>query len=203
MKKLLVVLLMGTLVFAAVPLTLFGADKANPQKELVIADLNSGGNPNNLGGDFGTWNKEPIDTDAGSEMSFVKDDAKGNPSGYSVRLDYKVNTLNQTYSGFWMNFNGYDFTSYNTLNFYIKGDADAGFTKTVKIELRDTRNQPFNSYMVRGITDQWQKISIPFNKFRGIGDWAHVDRFVVVFDDQNSRPKTGSIYIDQISISNW
>ncbi len=165
--------------------------------QLVIADFDSGDKPNNIGGDFGSWDKDPNDETQFSQMAFEGDDAKGNASGYSIRLDYDVDSPNPAYNGFWMKLNGEDATPYNTVSFYVRGDKEKGFTKRLKIELKDMSNQP-SPYIVTGITDQWQKISIPFEKFRKVKDWTAMNEFVVVFDDINSNPKSGTIFIDQI-----
>ena len=178
----------------------WAADKAPAGNELVIADFNTGDKPNNIGGDFGAWDKDPNDATQGCKMSFDQDDAKGAAGSYSIRLDYNVDSPNPAYNGFWMKFNGENATSYNTLNFYVKGDAKAGYTKRFKIEMKDTTNKP-SAYMVSGVTDQWQKISIPFEKFRKIENWNSLNEFVVVFDDINSNPKKGSILIDEVSLS--
>lgn len=169
-------------------------------KELVIADFNSGDKPNNLGGDFGTWDKDPDDTTQKVEMKFEPEDALGDPAGYSIRLDYDVDSPNPAYNGFWMKLNGEDAAAYNTLSFYVKGDTQVGFPKRVKVELKDMSNKP-SPYVVSGVTDQWQKVTVPFEKFRRVQDWTALNEFVVVFDDMNSRPKTGAIYIDQIALS--
>lgn len=168
--------------------------------ELVIADFDTGDKPNNIGGDFGAWDKDPNDDTQGTQLSFEPDDARGDQAGYAVRLDYDVDSPNPAYNGFWMKLNGEDATKYNTLNFYIKGSAEAGFTKRVKLELKDMTNKP-SPYIVSGITDKWQKVSIPFDKFRRITDWAHLNEVVFVFDDVNSSPKTGTVYIDHITVS--
>jgi hypothetical protein len=167
-------------------------------KGLVVADFDTGDKPNNVGGDFGAWDKDPNDDTQGTVMAFEPDDALGDPAGYSVRLDYDVDSPNPAYNGFWMKLNGEDATPYNTITFYIKGDEKAGFTKRVKLELKDMTNKP-SPYIVSGITEKWQKISIPFEKFRRITDWKSMNEFVVVFDDINSNPKKGTIYIDQIA----
>ncbi len=171
--------------------------KAN---ELVIADFDTGDKPNNIGGDFGGWDKDPNDESQGTQMSFDTDDSQGDASGYAIRLDYDVDSPNPAYNGFWMKLNGEDATAYNTLNFYVKGDAKLGYTKRFKIELKDMTNKP-SAYIVSGVTDQWQKISIPFEKFRRIENWNSLNELVFVFDDINSSPKTGSILIDQITFS--
>lgn len=166
--------------------------------QLVLADFNSGDKPNNVGGDFGSWDKDPEDDTQGAQMAFEPDDALGNPSGYSVRLDYDVDSPNPAYNGFWMKLGGEDARDFNTLTFYVKGDEEKGFTKRIKVELKDQSGKP-SPYVVANVTGEWQKVSVPFEKFRRITDWSRMNEFVVVFDDMNSRPKSGSIYIDHIA----
>lgn len=168
--------------------------------ELVVADFNTGDKPNNIGGDFGGWDKDPNDETQSVQMSFESADALGDKMGYAIRLDYDVDSPNPAYNGFWMKLNDLDATAYNTINFYVKGDTQAGFTKRMKIELKDSTKQP-SPYILSGITEEWQKISIPFEKFRKIQNWDALSEFVVVFDDINSSPKTGTIFIDHISFS--
>ena len=189
----LMVIGFGVATYAATP-------KTTNANELVIADFDTGDKPNNVGGDFGGWDKDPNDESQGTQMSFDTDDSQGDASGYAIRLDYDVDSPNPAYNGFWMKLNGEDATPYNTLNFYVKGDAKAGYTKRFKIELKDMTNKP-SAYIVSGVTDQWQKISIPFEKFRRIENWNSLNELVFVFDDINSSPKTGSILIDQVTLS--
>ena len=42
--------------------------------ELIISDFDTGDKPNNLGGDFGSWNKDPEDSTQGCTISFETDD---------------------------------------------------------------------------------------------------------------------------------
>jgi hypothetical protein len=60
--------------------------------ELVIADFDTGDKPNNIGGDFGGWDKDPNDESQGTQMSFDTDDSQGDASGYAIRLDYDVDS---------------------------------------------------------------------------------------------------------------
>lgn len=168
--------------------------------ELVVADFDSGDKPNNLGGDFGSWNKDPNDDTQSANMSFEADDALGNAAGYALKLDYDVDSPNPAYNGLWMKFNGQNATEYNTLNFYVRGEGLNNYTKRIKLEVKDMNNRP-SPYIVSGITESWQKISIPFEKFRRIQDWSALNEFVIVFDDINSSPKQGTILIDQITLS--
>jgi hypothetical protein len=167
--------------------------------ELVVADFDTGDKPNNIGGDFGAWDKDPNDETQGTEMSFEPDDALGDPAGYAIRLDYDVDSPNPAYNGFWMKLNGEDVSGHNTIKFYIKGDAKVGFTKRIKIELKDMTNKP-SPYVLTGITEEWKQVSIPFEKFRRIEDWSSINEFVIVFDDVTSNPKTGAILVDHITV---
>ena len=173
------------------------ADKGN-SNGLVIADFDTGDKPNNIGGDFGAWDKDPNDDTQGTKLSFEPDDALGDPAGYAAKLTYDVDSPNPAYNGFWMKLNGENATAYNTISFYVKGDKNAGFTKRLKVEMKDMTNKS-SPYIVTGITDTWQKVSIPFEKFRRITDWSATNEIVMVFDDINSSPKTGALYVDQVT----
>jgi hypothetical protein len=174
--------------------------KILPPDQLVVADFNSGDRPNNIGGDFGSWDKDPEDATQGCRVSFDPEDAvlpKG--EGYSLRLRYDVDSPNEAYNGFWMKLEGNDFSQYNTLSFYVKGDSKEGFTDRIKIELKTVEKGAI--LMVGGIRGEWKKVSIPLKKFRNLKSFKSMSEFVVVFEDQMSVPKTGSILIDQITFS--
>lgn len=197
-QQILIALAGMTLISTTPLLAVKEAAPAGGGSQLVLADFDSGDKPNNIGGDFGSWDKDPNDETQLSQMAFEGDDAAENASGYSIRLDYDVDSPNPAYNGFWMKLNGEDATPYNTVSFYLRGDKEKGFTKRIKVEMKDMSNQP-SPYIVTGITDQWQKISVPFEKFRKVKDWTAMNEFVVVFDDINSNPKAGTIFIDQIA----
>ena len=169
-------------------------------QELLIADFNTGDQPNNIGGHFGSWDKDPNDETQGCQMSFEAEDALGDDTGYSIHLDYDVDSPNPAYNGFWMKLNNLDATAYNTLDFYVRGAKDAPFTKRLKIELKDSTMKP-SQFIIAGLTSEWQKFSIPFEKFARVKDWSALSEFVVVFDDLNSNPKAGTIFVDHITLS--
>ncbi|MBU1863023.1 MAG: CIA30 family protein [Candidatus Omnitrophica bacterium] len=174
---------------------------ASAQDELVLLDFDTGDKPNNIGGDFGAWDRDPNDETQWCEISFeYGDDALGEEDGYSLRLSYDVDSPNPAYNGFWTKLEGEDFSDYNTLNLYVKGDPDKGFTKRLKIEVKDYQKSA--AYILSGISDEWQKYSIPFEKFKAISDWSSMNEFVIVFDDINSNPKEGSILLDNVTVSN-
>ena len=113
----LVALMALAMIFTARP-----AVAADSGTELVVADFDTGDKPNNIGGDFGAWDKDPNDDTQGTQLTFEPDDALGDQAGYAIRLDYDVDSPNPAYNGFWMKLNGEDATAYA-----YRGKGDVGF----------------------------------------------------------------------------
>lgn len=170
-------------------------------EKLVIADFNKGRKPTNLGEDFGTWDKDANDSTQSCKMSFAKDDALGEKDGRVLQLDYDVDSPNPAYNGFWLKISNAKVAGFDTLSFYIKGDSEKGFTSKIKLELKDKKNGKA-TFFVENITDKWQKISLTLDQ-RSFGENQPKPfaEFVIVFDDINSHPKTGRLFIDQIEFS--
>ena len=166
--------------------------------ELVIADFNSGDKPNNLGGDFGGWDKDPNDDTQGCKATLVSDDASGDMEGFALRLDYDVDSPSPAYNGFWMKLENVNATPYDTLSFYVRG-ASKRFTKRMKVEFK-TPDKRSASFFISGISADWQKIEIPLKRFKGIKNWGSVTELILVFDDVNTAPKKGTLLVDQITL---
>lgn len=167
-------------------------------KFIVVADFNKQVNSGNIGGEFGTWDKDPNDATQGCRMTFVKDDALGSKDGMSVRLDYDVDSPNPAYNGFWLKLDSVEAANYDTLSFYIKGDAVVGFTNKIKVEIKDQKRGKA-THVVEGISETWKKISIPLKFDRSIK--KPFSEFTIIFDDIASRPKRGAILLDEIEFT--
>ena len=94
---------------------------------------------------------------------------------------------------------GIDLTGYKYLIFYIKGDKRAGFSTRINVELKNKFQ--IGKLEVKGITDEWQKIVLPLEKFIGLTNLQNMKEIVIVFSDLNSTKKEGVIYIDDIYFS--
>ena len=174
---------------------------AEETTSLVVADFDNAQMTNNLGQPIEVWLREDgSDKTQSCVMSFVEDDALGKQGGHSVRLDYDVESENPAYNGIRTGLNLPNPASYKTLNFYIKGDKAKGFTKKLKIELIG-QGKPPSPYIVEGITDQWQKITVPLSEFWVTQSSVPLEKFVVVFADINSDPKVCTVYLDQVYFS--
>ena len=165
---------------------------------LVIADFDSGSKPNNIGGDFGAWNKDEADATQGCKMDFDSKVMHGT-KGFSARLDYDVDSPNPAYNGLWMKLQNTDATKYSKLSFWVKGDETAGFSPKVKLELKNAKGE-VGKYTVSNITKDWQEIVVPFNQLTGLTDLTSMTEFVIVFDDMTcAAKKQDTIYIDDIA----
>lgn len=194
-RSIVVAAVTAFLVMLAAPVS-FAAQKAS---ELLIADFDSGEKPNNIGGDFGAWNKDPADFSQGCTESFDSINRYGD-TGFGMKIDYSVESKNPAYNGFWMTLNNLNGSKYDNLSFWVKGDAKIGYTTVFKVELKNTGKQ-IGRYYVTNVTDQWQEVVIPLAEFKGLADLSSLTEFVIVFEDRIASNKKGVIYIDDIRLT--
>jgi hypothetical protein len=168
-------------------------------EEVVIADFDSGEKPNNLGGNFGAWNKDPSDATQWCKENFDNATKHGD-KGFSMKLDYSVQSTNPAYNGFWMMLPNFDASKYDNLIFWVKGDPKEGFTTVFKVELKNNSKQVGRFY-VSNVGDQWQQISIPLSEFKGLGDRSNMTELVIVFEDRMASNKKGTIYLDDFKFT--
>jgi len=164
--------------------------------ELLVADFDSGEKPNNIGGDFGAWSKDPTDFSQGCTESFDSVN-RYDSKGFGMKIDYSVESKNPAYNGFWMFLQNLDASKYDNLAFRVKGDAKTGYTTVFKVELKNTAKQ-VGRYYVTNVSDQWQDVVIPLKDFKGITDYSNLTEFVIVFEDRIASNKKGVIYVDDI-----
>lgn len=162
---------------------------------LKIADFESNEERNDFdGGYFGIWNKDPDDLSQGCTMHFDGPGAAG--SDGCLRLDYDVDAFREAYNGFWLLFVDIDLTAFSNVCFWVRGDADAGFTSTFALEMKN--EDEVAQTIVDNITDKWQLKRIPFSDFHTIRSWSKMTEFVIVFKDRIVSKASGTIYIDNI-----
>lgn len=170
---------------------------ASVPAKLNIATFDSGLKPNNLGGDFGAWDRDPDDDTQFCKAEFCSEEKAGS-TGFSIKLIYDVDSPEPAYNGFWMKLEGANFTPYKSLVVSLKGDVEKGFTDKIKLELKSINGQV--GKLLVTVTGDWQEKIIPLSDFSGISDYSQMTELVVVFDDVNSNPKTGVIYIDNMYV---
>lgn len=168
----------------------------------AIADFNIGTMTDNLQGDCGTWETNPEDKSQGISASLDKVIKRGD-SGYSLKLDYNVNSPQDAVNGFWMQMRSFDASPYDHLEFWVKGDPEKGHTTIFKIEFKKYQKDEEGhdeaikgSFIVKGVTDKWQKVSVPLNVMNGITDWKDITEFVITFEKRRVDNPAGTLHFD-------
>ncbi len=190
-----------------------------PKSPVLIFDFEGEDLVNSLNGNSGSWNLDPTDendsyTDADMVPLAGVDPAAAD--NHVLKLNYSVESQVPSQNGFWTKLNGFDASHVDHFEFDVRGDAEKGFTDTFKIEIKKYKDTEKvekikGSFIVRGVTDQWQTISIPLNKMTGLVDfgdpaaWQNpaigrkdLDELVFVFQDRMVSKKQGTIYLDNI-----
>ena len=166
---------------------------------VIVADFDSGEKPNNIGGNFGAWDKDPADFSQGCGEAFDSKNRRG-AKGFAMKLDYDVDSRNPAYNGFWMFLQNFDASKYKNLAFWVKGDSDEGYTTVFKLELKNA-NRQVGRYYVTNVTDKWQQIVVPLKDFKGMTDFSSLTEFVIVFEDRIASNKKGVIYLDDLAFT--
>jgi carbohydrate binding protein with CBM11 domain len=169
---------------------------AEPARELIVADFDSGRKPNNVGGDFGCWIKDPDDPAQGCIEAFDPTNRHG-AKGNALRIIYSVESSKPAFGGLWMRLQNLDATKFDRLAFRVKGDAGMGYTGTFKVELKDAMDVS-SHYYVRGITDRWQDVTIALKDFEGMANPKKLKEFVIVIEDTTATAKQGVLYLDDV-----
>ena len=171
---------------------------------VVIADFNRDSLINNLYGESGTWEKNPEDKKQWITASLDGLVRRGE-SGSSLRIEYNVGSPGAV-NGFWTQLRDFDASKYDHFEFWVKGDEKKGFTSTFKIEFNkyqkdnEGRDETIKgTYIVKGITDQWQKVSIPLNVLNGIINWQNMRELAMSFENRRVDSSEGVLYFDDFS----
>lgn len=181
---------------------------AAPSDKLIISDFNKSSLINNLNGQFGTWERDPQDNAQWTNIS-PDDTVRYGDSGSSLKVAYSVNSPKNAVNGFWTELELVDASPYDHFEFWVKGDEEKGYTTLFKVEFKkpETDSQGREetitaSYVVKGVTGQWQKISIPLNVMNGILDWRDIKEFTVTFEKKRVDKKEGTLYFDDFAFVN-
>ncbi len=158
-----------------------------------------------LGTEMGTWTSNPLDSSQGTTMETI--DVYGvmgrTGSTHVAKITYDVATNGPALNGIYIMLNKMNLAPYKNLTFLIKGDPDKGFTTKFSVTLTSSSGQRATC-RVTGITDNWQKISIPVKKFLATGTMGNLSNIVeldVTFDDMTVDAKEGVLYMDEIRLT--
>ncbi|MDP8260821.1 MAG: carbohydrate binding domain-containing protein [Candidatus Kappaea frigidicola] len=163
---------------------------------ICVDDFNSGSKPNCLGGDLGAFDFMPNDFSQ-SCLEAYDPGMKMGDSGFSMRLDYDVDSTNPAFNGFWTKLNNFDASHFSKLIFWVKGDQEYGFTDVFKVELKNASGET-GKYYIHNVSAEWQMISISLSDFAVINDFSDLVELIFVFEDRIASNKEGTIWVDDI-----
>jgi hypothetical protein len=187
-------------------------------KVTLVADFEAAGPKimNNLGGESGDWNMNLADiNNSYTDPQVVSMAGMDGKTGKVLSLAYSVESDLPAQNGFWTKLAGFDASSYDHLEFEIKGDVQAGFTDRFRLEVKKCVDrqcvEKVSGSTKVPVTGEWETVSIPLNAMTGLIDFSDpqawktprasykpLDEFVVIFNDGYVTKKTGKIYLDNI-----
>ena len=187
-------------------------------KVAVVADFEAEGPKimNNLGAESGDWNLNLADiNNSYTDPKVIPMTGKDGKSSKVLSLTYSVESDLLAQNGFWTKLAGFDASSYDHLEFEVKGDAQAGFTERFRLEMKKCMDpacvEKVSGSAIVPVTGEWQTVSIPLNVMTGLINFADpqawktprasykpLDEFVIIFSDGFVTRKTGRIYLDNI-----
>ncbi|MDD3906300.1 MAG: glucoamylase family protein [Candidatus Omnitrophica bacterium] len=178
---------------------------AKTPASVVIADFNRDSLVNNLNGESGTWEKNPEDKTQWAVAS-LEGVTRCGDSGSSLKLEYSVDSTGDAVNGFWTQLRDFDASRYDHFEFWVKGDEKKLFPSVFKIEFHKFEKSPdgyeqtiTGSFVVKGVTGRWQKISIPLNVMNGITDWRDIREMVITFEKRRVDSPEGVLYFDDFA----
>ncbi len=184
----------------------------------LVADFEAEGEKimNNLGGESGDWNINPADiNNSYADPRVASMPGKNGEMTRVLSLAYSVDSNIPAQNGFWTQLMGFDASSYDHLEFEIKGDEKAGFTERFRLEIKKCLD-PQCVEKVGGaaqvpVTKEWRTVSIPLNAMTGLVDFSNpeawktprmsykpLEELVIIFNDGYVTKKSGKIYLDNI-----
>ena len=163
----------------------------------VIADFNHPGHRTNADLPFGAWNSDPGDPTQSCRVRLVDTERMGQ-EGFGLLIEYDVESPNPAYNGFWLKLPNVPLGSFETLSFDIKGEASRGFTRRLRLELKDRSHVA--RFQLDNIEAQWKRVRVPLSAFDGIEALGPATELVIVFDEETVTERTGTVYLDNLML---
>ncbi|MGE4357792.1 MAG: hypothetical protein AB7E08_04490, partial [Candidatus Omnitrophota bacterium] len=145
-----------------------------------------------------SWKNNPDDSQQG--ISFVYDQDIRFGELPILRVDYDVSSTRGAFNGFTIKLDSQDFSeSSEKIIFYIRGDAEKGFTRRLKLEFKNKDGKK-GIYIIDDIGSEWKRIEINKNEVGGDfafqqNYWKDIEEITLIFEDHRVTRKTGRIYL--------
>jgi len=96
-----------------------------------------------------------------------------------------------------------NYSKYEALVFFVRGDEIANYPQRIKIGLEDKENGTVkrSDIYITGIDESWRMVVISFDKLLKSGnlqDMTNLDTLSITFEKDMTEANLGTIYIDEI-----
>jgi hypothetical protein len=142
------------------------------------------------------------DPAAAAEHAFI---AEGPGAGRVLRVSYRFGPDRRARAGIRASLGGLDASSFDHLQFRVRGEPAAGFADSFEVGFQRPRpGRPDmvenGSYVVAGVGEQWRLVRVPLNLMTGIGNWTGLNEFVIAIDSGRGDDVAGTLYFDDVAL---
>ena len=126
--------------------------------------------------------------------------------GQCMRIEYQFGVENPMQASFAIDLGDLDASAYDHVELWIKGDAESGYSRAVKIGFRRPKadRPPLmqdGTAIITGISGKWQRIVVPLNRMAGIEEWKHLHTFFVALESRRAgAARRGAYTIDDVAL---
>jgi hypothetical protein len=119
---------------------------------------------------------------------------------FIAQLEYEVPTA---WAGFRIDLENADFSTYDTLTFLARGNADAGILAVFRLEIKRADGTEVAIYNLADLSEEWEQYVIPLQEFRPVPHflpicgWNDMEELVFVFEKGLANDK-GGLFLDNI-----
>ncbi len=91
------------------------------------------------------------------------------------------------------------------LELWIRGDTDEGYAPDVRVGFRRPRTgrpevTETGSWLVSGVTGEWQRVLVPLNSMGGIHRWRDLTELFVLVEPRAQSAPSGAYFLDDIAL---
>jgi len=141
----------------------------------------------------GAW--EAVSDD--KQVSFkaeLQDRIRIGEEGQAIALDYDFRSGADLVGGLWLDVSEHDFSGYDLLGFWIKGESTLGFSKIVGITIEDKFGNRVTK-MSSQISGEWGKVEMSLNSLKD-KKFSNIVEINIFIDKRYTSIEAGRCYID-------
>lgn len=123
---------------------------------------------------------------------------------FIAQLDYEVPTPT-AWAGFRIVLDNADFSAYDTLTFFARGDAEVGIPLAFRLEIKRADGAQVGIFNLAGLSEEWEQYAIPLQELRTVPNstpicgWDEMEELVFVFEQEFAGEK-GRVFLDNVYV---